>query len=39
MYNEAPALAEMVAAGQLPPGHVAACHFADQLTLRGVNDF
>ena len=24
---------------EVEPGHVAACHFSDQLTLRGENDF
>ena len=37
--------AEAICAEEEPPlldvesGHVAACHFADRLTLRGVNDF
>ena len=38
-YAEAICSQEEPPLQEVAPGHVAACHFSDQLTLRGVNDF
>ena len=38
-YAEAICAEEEPPLQAVEPGHVAACHFADTLTLRGVNDF
>ncbi len=38
-YAEAVCAEETPPLQEVEPGHVAACHFADKLTLRGVNDF
>jgi len=38
-YAEAICAEERPALQEVEPGHVAACHFADRLTLRGVNEF
>ena len=38
-YAEAICAEERPALQEVEPGHIAACHFADRLTLRGVNDF
>ena len=38
-YAEAICAEEEPALQEVAPGHVAACHFADRLTLRGVNEF
>ncbi len=38
-YAEAVCAEETPPLRQVAPGHVAACHFADELTLRGVNEF
>ena len=38
-YAEAICAEEEPMLQEVEPGHVAACHFADALTLRGVNDF
>ena len=38
-YAEAICSQEEPPLQEVEPGHVAACHFSDQLTLRGVNDF
>ncbi len=37
-YAEAICAEERPALQEVEPGHIAACHFADRLTLRGVND-
>ncbi len=38
-YAEAICSQEEPPLQEVAPGHVAACHFSDKLTLRGVNDF
>ncbi|MCY3799305.1 MAG: ATP-binding cassette domain-containing protein [Chloroflexi bacterium] len=38
-YAEAICSREEPPLQEVEPGHVAACHFSDKLTLRGVNDF
>ncbi|MYE26905.1 MAG: ATP-binding cassette domain-containing protein [Chloroflexi bacterium] len=38
-YAEAICSQEEPPLQEVEPGHVAACHFSDKLTLRGVNDF